>query len=78
METLEQYGIKDVTPGNSVGSSVRLRGVRIHASSMIYLYIGDRFVGGLSDPVGPGKTVGDETIYESKGSSVWLSEVSYN
>lgn len=78
METLEQYGIKDVTPRNSAGCSETLRGVVMGNGGAMYLYVGKQFVGYLADAKDNHYTIGRESMYVSGGSSVWVSEVRHN
>lgn len=78
METLEQYGIKDVTLGDRAGSSERLRGVFKAGSGSMDLYLGNVFRGILTDAKYNGKRIGRQSMYISGGTSIWLDEVSYD
>ena len=73
METLEQYGIKDVTPGYSMAGSVRLRAVKGTGRGDYLLYVRDRYVGRIVGMVQCGWICdGDTLLSDSSGSSIWV------
>lgn len=78
MDTLEAYGIKDVTPGNSVGSTERVRGVFTPERSILALWVGNQIRGSLIDAKYSGKKIGGQYQYENSEGIFWLDEVSYN
>ena len=78
METLEQYGIKDVTPGRSEGSSERLRGEFERGRHQLKLYIEDEYLGVMWNAKYLGKVIGGKSMYGNEDGVMWLDEVKYN
>lgn len=78
METLEQYGIKDVTPGNSEGMSERVYGVFNKNRRNLNVFVGDSLRAVLNDAIYQGNVVMGQRHYGNTDTSVWLDEVRYN
>jgi len=78
METLEAYGIRDVSPRKSAGSSERLRGEFLYERHLLKLYVGDEYFGSLWNAKYRGIKAAGTRLYSNGEAAVWLSEVRYN